>query len=119
MQALRGVRARVASIRQVSRTVFARGSSFRWTLSALVWLPLAIFVTEYGMNVKVIPALNPDDSASKDIAVFDSFSIRFAQSYNRGDIVALQSPSDSKRIVKRIVALEGDIVSARTIRYCV
>lgn len=54
MQALRGVRPRLASIRQVSRTVFARGSPFRWTLSALVWLPLAIFVTEYGVNVKVI-----------------------------------------------------------------
>lgn len=54
MQALRGVRARLTSIRQVSRTVFARGSPFRWTLSALVWLPLAIFVTEYGVNVKVI-----------------------------------------------------------------
>lgn len=54
MQTLRGVRARLTSIRQVSRTVFARGSPFRWTLSALVWLPLAIFVTEYGVNVKVI-----------------------------------------------------------------
>ncbi|EIW61263.1 LexA/Signal peptidase [Trametes versicolor FP-101664 SS1] len=116
MQALRGVRARLTSIRQVSPTVFARGSPFRWTVSALVWLPLAIFVTEYGVNVKVIvgrsmqPALNPDDSTSKDIALFDCFSIRFAQNFNRGDIVALQSPSDSKRIVKRIVALEGDIV---------
>ncbi|KAI0638297.1 LexA/Signal peptidase [Trametes polyzona] len=116
MQALRGVRASFAGARKSWRAFLDERRTLKWTLSALVWLPLAIFVTEYGVNIKAVrgrsmqPTLNPDDSAWKDIVLFDSFSIRLAQQYNRGDIVALKSPTDSKLIVKRIVALEGDVV---------
>ncbi|CDO68698.1 hypothetical protein BN946_scf184652.g25 [Trametes cinnabarina] len=99
--------------------------ALKFTLSAMVWFPLAYFAIENGANVKAVrgrsmqPTLNPDDSASSDIVLFDSFSVKFLQQYNRGDIVALnprgalrsaRSPTDSKLIVKRIVALPGDTV---------
>ncbi|EJF61321.1 LexA/Signal peptidase [Dichomitus squalens LYAD-421 SS1] len=88
----------------------------RWTLSAFVWLPLGIFITEYGFNIKSVkgrsmqPTLNPDDSVWKDLVLFNRCSVKFWKSYNRGDVVALKSPVDSKLIVKRIIALEGDTV---------
>ncbi|KAI0352830.1 LexA/Signal peptidase [Trametes cingulata] len=116
MQALRAVRSGLRAARQSYRNFLEPRPPLKWTLSALVWLPLALFVTEYGVNVKAVhgrsmqPTLNPDDSTWKDIVLFDSFSIRVKHQYNRGDIVALKSPTDSKLIVKRIVALEGDIV---------
>jgi len=56
------------------------------------------------------PTLNPDSSQWRDIVVFDRYSIKTLHQYIRGDVVALKSPSDSKLIVKRIVALEGDTV---------
>ncbi|KAI0832537.1 LexA/Signal peptidase [Trametes gibbosa] len=113
---LRGVRASLSSTRKSWHAFLEQQSTLRWTLSVLVWLPLGIFVAEYGANVKAVrgrsmqPTLNPDDSPWRDIVLFDIFSVRLAQRYNRGDIVALRSPSDSKLIVKRIVALEGDVV---------
>lgn len=61
--------------------------------------------------------------------VFNRFAIRVLRKYERGDVVALQcvyslnasafygfaslmprSPGDSKLVVKRVVALEGDTV---------
>ncbi|KAH9850698.1 LexA/Signal peptidase [Lenzites betulinus] len=112
----RGVRSNLSSARNSWRAFLEQRRAIKWTLSVLVWLPLGIFVTEYGANIKAVagrsmqPTLNPDDSTSRDIVLFDIFSIRLAQRYNRGDIVALRSPSDSKLIVKRIVALEGDTI---------
>ncbi|KAI9000902.1 LexA/Signal peptidase [Trametes punicea] len=116
MQALRGLRTGLASARNSCRTFVQKRPALKFTLSALVWMPLAYFVVENGVNVKAVrgrsmqPTLNPDDSTWKDIVLFDSFSIKFLQQYNRGDIVALKSPTDSKLIVKRIIALEGDTV---------
>ncbi|KAI0375754.1 LexA/Signal peptidase [Pilatotrama ljubarskyi] len=116
MQAVRGVRNGLRTMRKSWRDFLEQRRTLKWTLSALVWLPLAIFVTEYGANVKAVtgrsmqPTLNPDDSTWKDIVLFDSFSVRIRHQYKRGDIVALKSPTDSKLIVKRIVALEGDTV---------
>lgn len=79
------------------------------------------------------PTLNPDSSLWRDIVIFDRWSIRTRHQYRRGDVVSLRcsilrvlqphfsyrvttistnrSPSDSKLIVKRIIALEGDVVS--------
>ncbi|KAI0082576.1 LexA/Signal peptidase [Panus rudis PR-1116 ss-1] len=89
----------------------------RRTASALVWLPIGIVFTEYGYNIKVVsgrsmqPTLNPDDSISKDIVVFDRYSVQLLRQYKRGDVVALKSPYDSKQLlVKRIIALPGDKV---------
>ncbi|OCH90709.1 LexA/Signal peptidase [Obba rivulosa] len=95
---------------------FASNNVLRRTVSTLIWLPTAIIFSEYCYSIKSIkgrsmqPTLNPDSSAWRDIVVFDRFSIRVMGRYRRGDIVALLSPSDSKLIVKRIIALEGDTV---------
>ncbi|PCH41273.1 LexA/Signal peptidase [Wolfiporia cocos MD-104 SS10] len=90
--------------------------SLKWTLSTLIWLPTAITFTQYFYTVKSIkgrsmqPTLNPDYSPWRDIVVFDRFAIHTRRQCDRGDVVALHSPTDSKLIVKRIVALEGDTV---------
>jgi len=86
-----------------------------WTVATLSWLPIGIMFTSHVGTVMFVtgrsmqPTLNPDDSKWRDIVIFDRFSIRI-QEYNRGDIVALKSPSDHKLIVKRIIALGGDVV---------
>lgn len=57
------------------------------------------------------PTLNPDDSISNDVLLFDQYSMRAGRPINRGDIVALKDPmGGSKVIVKRIIAIEGDTV---------
>ncbi|KAF8735040.1 hypothetical protein AX14_002854 [Amanita brunnescens Koide BX004] len=88
----------------------------RW---AIYWSPLAITLTQ-PLSVRQItgrsmqPTLNPDSSARKDIAVFDRMSMQRWRPCQRGDIVALRSPFDPTRtLVKRIVAMEGDIVKTR------
>ncbi|KAH9899761.1 LexA/Signal peptidase [Cubamyces lactineus] len=112
MNALRGVRSAYASC----RAFVQKRPAVKYTLSVLVWLPLASAVIEYGLSVKTVrgrsmqPTLNPDDSPWKDIVLFDTFAIKFRHDYKRGDVVALKSPVDSKLIVKRIIALEGDTV---------
>ncbi|CAL1701411.1 unnamed protein product [Somion occarium] len=40
--------------------------------------------------------------------LFDPWSVKALREYNRGDVVAIKSPYDSKLLVKRIVALHGD-----------
>ncbi|KAI0939734.1 hypothetical protein AcW1_004664 [Taiwanofungus camphoratus] len=86
------------------------------TLSTLMWLPTAMIFTENFFIVRSIkgrsmqPTLNPDSSSWRDIVIFDKFAVRVLHQYERGDVVALQSPTDSKLVVKRIIALEGDTV---------
>ncbi|KAI1796276.1 LexA/Signal peptidase [Ganoderma leucocontextum] len=116
MQTIRLAGARWAALRQSGRDHLNRQRRLRWFLSALVWLPLGLFVTEYGFNIKSVkgrsmqPTLNPDDSLWRDIVLFDRFSVKLRKKYERGDVVAFKSPADSKLVVKRIIALEGDTV---------
>ncbi|KAI0750916.1 peptidase S24/S26A/S26B/S26C [Daedaleopsis nitida] len=116
MQTLRAAWKQWRAFRQVNREYVHERPALWWTLTALFWLPLGLFVTEHGVNVKAVkgrsmqPTLNPDDSPFRDIVLFDRFSIRLMQRYERGDVVALKSPIDSKLVVKRIIALEGDTV---------
>ncbi|KAH7105379.1 peptidase S24/S26A/S26B/S26C [Auriculariales sp. MPI-PUGE-AT-0066] len=60
------------------------------------------------------PTLNPDDSPSRDIILFDRtpvWTYLWTESFRRGDVVYLTSPEEPKqKLVKRIVALEGDQV---------
>ncbi|EIW82413.1 LexA signal peptidase [Coniophora puteana RWD-64-598 SS2] len=86
-------------------------------VSFLYWLPVGIAVNEYVYTLKTVkgrsmqPTLNPDDSFSNDVLLFDRYSIRAGKPVNRGDIVALKDPiGGSKVIVKRIIAIEGDTV---------
>lgn len=60
------------------------------------------------------PTLNPDTSTRKDICLFDKAAIHTLHNYNREDIVTIRCPNDPKRVlIKRIIALEGDIVKTR------
>ncbi|KAI0796567.1 LexA/Signal peptidase [Abortiporus biennis] len=104
-----------SGIRQTWRAA-STNPIFKWTFSTLIWLPTGIVFTDYFYTVKTVagrsmqPTLNPDSSPWRDIVVFDRLTARVFHQYNRGDVVALRSPSDSKLIVKRLVALPGDKV---------
>lgn len=54
MQTIRLARLGWASFRQSSRERLNQQPRLRWFLSALVWLPLGLFVTEYGFNLKSV-----------------------------------------------------------------
>ncbi|CAL1701412.1 unnamed protein product [Somion occarium] len=75
---------------------------------------MGICFTELLYTVKSVtgrsmqPTLNPDSSVWHDIVLFDPWSVKALREYNRGDVVAIKSPYDSKLLVKRIVALHGD-----------
>ncbi|KAH9943336.1 LexA/Signal peptidase [Epithele typhae] len=116
MQALRAARARLRAHREARRAWIDARPVVKTSLAVLFWLPLAACVSQYGFTVKAVygrsmqPTLNPDDSPWRDVVLFDRFSVAYARRYERGDVVALKSPVDSKLVVKRIVALEGDVV---------
>ncbi|KIL70170.1 hypothetical protein M378DRAFT_607283 [Amanita muscaria Koide BX008] len=88
--------------------------------TALYWSPTALCLA-HSISIKQIsgrsmqqPTLNPDSSIWKDIAIFDRITPLFMRPYQRGDIVTVRSPTDPERtLIKRIVALEGDIVETR------
>lgn len=86
-----------------------------------VGIPIGItFVDCFGYVAKVEgvsmqPALNPESNGKSDFVFLSRWSSR-SFCYNRGDMVSLVSPKDpSQKIIKRIIALEGDLV--RTIGY--
>ncbi|KAF8607925.1 LexA/Signal peptidase, partial [Ceratobasidium sp. AG-I] len=57
------------------------------------------------------PALNPDGPNQRDMVWIDRWSVVARRRYRRGDVVSLRSPIDPNLIiVKRILALGGDIV---------
>ncbi|MCL4139053.1 UNVERIFIED_CONTAM: hypothetical protein GTU68_026340 [Idotea baltica] len=61
------------------------------------------------------PSLNPDAKDANDFVFLNRWYSR-SFDYNRGEIVSMISPKDpSQKIIKRIIALEGDLV--RTIGY--
>jgi inner membrane protease subunit 2 len=56
------------------------------------------------------PTLNPTDRADSDVVWVDRVSL-LTGGVRHGDVVAAVCPQDPKeRIVKRVIALEGDIV---------
>jgi len=57
------------------------------------------------------PTLNPEPLIWRDIALFERWSIQTGMKVQRGDVVALRSPTDPKDLlVKRVVAIAGDVV---------
>ncbi|KAG0042656.1 hypothetical protein BGZ83_000200, partial [Gryganskiella cystojenkinii] len=60
------------------------------------------------------PSLNPDSNQLRqDVVIFNRWKIANHQ-YNIGDVVSYKRPDEPNRIVvKRIVALEGDVVRTR------
>ncbi|KZT66011.1 LexA/Signal peptidase [Daedalea quercina L-15889] len=114
--ALYAMRQTWSNLRQSWRTFWTSHRTLSRALYPLVWLPTGIVFTQFFYTVKSVngrsmqPTLNPDTSPWRDLVVFDRFSIRTLRKYERGDVVALSSPLDSKLLVKRIVALGGDAV---------
>ncbi|XP_011854591.1 PREDICTED: mitochondrial inner membrane protease subunit 2 isoform X2 [Mandrillus leucophaeus] len=57
------------------------------------------------------PSLNPGGSQSSDVVLLNHWKVRNFE-VHRGDIVSLVSPKNpEQKIIKRVIALEGDIVS--------
>lgn len=100
----------------------------------LAWVPVGVFFTRHvysfasitGSSMQVRPAtpilhkadkqptFNPDLAASPlhhDVVLLQRWSISLHQ-YKRGDVVTLYSPQNPDLLTtKRIVALEGDLVT--------
>ncbi|KAG0072153.1 hypothetical protein BGZ89_007891 [Linnemannia elongata] len=90
-------------------------SSFRqWAWSVLPWVPVGLYFTEHGYSLGT-PTLNPDSNQlKKDVVLFNHWAIDRCH-YNIGDVVTLRHPDQPEKIViKRIVALEGDVVQTRS-----
>ncbi|KAG2207549.1 hypothetical protein INT47_004299 [Mucor saturninus] len=89
----------------------------RSVLSALAWVPVAIFFVDHGYSYAVIsgrsmqPTFNPDSNLmEKDIVLLNKWSTT-DHKFDRGQVVTLKSPIDPKvTITKRILALPGDTV---------
>ncbi|KAF8546032.1 LexA/Signal peptidase [Imleria badia] len=86
-------------------------------LRVLYWLPLGIAFTRYGYTLKTVrgrsmqPTLNPDTSASHDVVLFDRFTLHSGRPIQKGDVVSLRDPVDSRKmIVKRVIAVADDVV---------
>ncbi|XP_044848923.1 mitochondrial inner membrane protease subunit 2 isoform X3 [Mauremys mutica] len=57
------------------------------------------------------PSLNPGERQISDVVLLNHWSIRNYE-VQRGDIVSLVSPKNpEQKIIKRVIALEGDIVN--------
>ncbi|KAI7906720.1 mitochondrial inner membrane protease subunit [Cokeromyces recurvatus] len=102
--------------------IFARLRAKSYTssvLTALTWMPVAIFFVDHGYSYGVIsgrsmqPTFNPDSSMlKKDIVLLDKWSTTDHQ-FERGQVVTLISPINPKCIItKRILALPGDRVQS-------
>mmetsp|Transcript_11330 Transcript_11330/g.34687 ORF Transcript_11330/g.34687 Transcript_11330/m.34687 type:complete len:169 (-) Transcript_11330:89-595(-) len=85
---------------------------------AVPWLPLAVVFTDF-LAVKRVegrsmqPVLNGDVSGIRDFIALEACSIRWSAP-SRGEIVALRHPHIPKKIiVKRLVALENDVIKLR------
>ncbi|XP_021791025.1 mitochondrial inner membrane protease subunit 2 isoform X2 [Papio anubis] len=68
------------------------------------------------------PSLNPGGSQSSDVVLLNHWKVRNFE-VHRGDIVSLVSPKNpEQKIIKRVIALEGDIVrksgSRQYIHFC-
>lgn len=95
-----------------------------WHTAAKValWLPVGVTVNALGVSVASVkgrsmqPTLN--DGLTQDVVrdrvLLDKFSIHVRHRYKRGDVVVLQSPEvPGQYLIKRLVALEGDVVTDR------
>ncbi|KAL3671954.1 hypothetical protein V7S43_002621 [Phytophthora oleae] len=99
-----------------------------WQTAAKValWLPVGVTVNALGFSLASVkgrsmqPALNDGltQDAVRDRVLLDKFSIQMRHRYERGDVVVLESPEAAGQyLIKRLVALEGDLVTDRRGRH--
>lgn len=88
----------------------------KFVTSVLIGIPVGVtFLDCVGYvarvdGVSMQPALNPS-SSNQDYVFLSRWDVR-SKNVQRGDIVSLISPKDpSQKIIKRMVGLEGDVVS--------
>ncbi|KAJ8908837.1 hypothetical protein NDN08_005541 [Rhodosorus marinus] len=85
--------------------------------SVLSWAPVFVAVCDFGSIRKVSgysmqPTLNGDLGNGADFVALEKLSGRFGwRDPERGDVFTLRHPRDPKKIiVKRLIAIQGDIV---------
>ncbi|KAM7291613.1 putative inner membrane protease, subunit IMP2 [Ixodes scapularis] len=67
-------------------------------------------------GVSMQPELNPEPESSTDYVLLNRWASRHCQ-VQRGDVIAITSPRDpGQKLIKRVVALEGDTVRTLTYR---
>jgi inner membrane protease subunit 2 len=95
-----------------------------WQTAAKValWLPVGVAVNALGVSLASVkgrsmqPTLNEGltQDAVRDRVLLDKFSVQMRHRYRRGDVVVLESPEEvGQLLIKRLVALEGDLVTDR------
>ncbi|GMF21469.1 unnamed protein product [Phytophthora lilii] len=100
----------------------------RWQTAAKValWLPVGVTVNALGVSLASVkgrsmqPAHNDGltQDAVRDRVLLDKFSVQMRHRYQRGDVVVLESPEAAGQyLIKRLVALEGDLVTDRRGRH--
>ncbi|KAG4437072.1 hypothetical protein IFR05_007447 [Cadophora sp. M221] len=91
-----------------------------WPLTILSWIPAAIFFNDHVGDIACIngpsmyPFLNPsfNEDLSRDFCWNNKLNP--TKNLKRGMIISYQSPSHPEvQVVKRIIAMEGDIVYTR------
>ncbi|CAI5700991.1 hypothetical protein KXD40_001162 [Peronospora effusa] len=92
-----------------------------------LWLPVGVTVNALGVSLASVkgrsmqPALNNGltQDTVRDRVLLDKFSVQMRHRYRRGDVVVLESPSAAgEYLIKRLVGLEGDLVTDRNGRHC-
>eukprot|EP00038_Savillea_parva_P023827 m.42403 g.42403 ORF g.42403 m.42403 type:complete len:176 (+) comp6269_c0_seq1:281-808(+) len=95
--------------------------ALRWVLRRAWVLPVGLTVWDLGVSVAQVqgrsmqPVLNPEyypgAEPSTNWVLINRWSVVVTGSVRRGDIVTLIGPDNpSIRVVKRIIALEGDVI---------
>ncbi|KAH7477033.1 hypothetical protein PRIC1_001047 [Phytophthora ramorum] len=88
-----------------------------------LWLPVGVTVNALGVSLASVkgrsmqPELNDGltQDAVRDRVLLDKFSVQIRHRYRRGDVVVLESPEAAGQyLIKRLVALEGDLVTDRS-----
>ncbi|KAF8341301.1 uncharacterized protein EI90DRAFT_2905541 [Cantharellus anzutake] len=82
----------------------------------LAWVPFGVLVVDHVGTLKTVsgrsmsPTLNPDTSKFADVVFVNRWIPQVTNKFSRGEVVVLKSPVNNELIVKRIIALEGDVV---------
>ncbi|KAK9474895.1 peptidase S24/S26A/S26B/S26C [Dipodascopsis tothii] len=87
----------------------------------LSWLPVAVWTSQHVVSLSVVdgqsmtPTLNPDSNELvRDVVAVWKWRRSDAARAARDDIVVLRSPRDPEtEVVKRVVAVGGDVVRSR------
>ncbi|CAJ0844689.1 3138_t:CDS:2 [Entrophospora sp. SA101] len=93
------------------------GERFHTFIRYASWIPVISFFIDHGFGLASVnglsmqPTFNPDSNKlRRDVVILNRWAT-IAHQYSRGDVVALYSPEDpDKKLIKRIIALEGDTV---------